>query len=185
MAVDVTAVFRQFRDYCDEATWNMINDNQPPLKFPTLSLVRTAAESKQINGLRSPSVIMASSGMCNAGRIKHHLKNNIERPEATILFVGHQGEGTLGRIILDGKPRVRIHGQELSVRAKIAQIYGFSGHADHDGLMRWISHFQKPPRKVYLTHGEEQVALKLAAEIKQTLGCETEVPAYQQVVELA
>jgi metallo-beta-lactamase family protein len=164
--------------------WEMINSNRPPLKFPTLSLVRTAEESKQINGVKQPSVIMASSGMCTAGRIKHHLKNNIERPESTILFVGHQSEGTLGRNILDGAPRVRIHGRDFTVRAKIEQIYGFSGHADHDGLMRWISHFKSPPKRVFLTHGEEQVALKLAAEIKLRLGYETEVPGYQQVVEL-
>lgn len=184
MAVDVTGIYHQFHEYCDEAMWNMINSNQPPLKFPTLSLVRTAEESKQINGVKQPSVIMASSGMCNAGRIKHHLKNNIERSASTILFVGHQGEGTLGRIILDGTPRVRIHGRDFTVRAKIEQIYGFSGHADHDGLMRWISHFQQPPKRVFLTHGEEEVALKLAAEIKLRSGYETEVPAFQQVVEL-
>jgi metallo-beta-lactamase family protein len=185
MAVDVTGIYLKFHDYCDEALLNMVSSNQPPLRFPTLTMARTAEESKQINGVKTPSVIMASSGMCNAGRIKHHLKNNIERPESTILFVGHQGEGTLGRHILDGSPRVRIHGREFAVRAKIAQIYGFSGHADHDGLMQWISHFKQPPRRVFLTHGEEQVALKLAAEIKQRLGYETEVPGYQQVVELA
>jgi metallo-beta-lactamase family protein len=184
MAVDVTGIYYQFHEYCDEAMWNMINSNQPPLKFPSLTLVRTAEESKQINGVKQPSVIMASSGMCNAGRIKHHLKNNIERPASTILFVGHQSEGTLGRIILDGTPRVRIHGRDFTVRAPIEQIYGFSGHADHDGLMRWISHFKQKPKRVFLTHGEEQVALKLAAEIKLRLGYETEVPEFQQVVDL-
>jgi metallo-beta-lactamase family protein len=147
-------------------------------------MVRSAEESKRINNVKQPSVIMASSGMCNAGRIKHHLKHNIERPEATILFVGHQGEGTLGRQILDGRPRVRIHGQEFTVRAKVAQIYGFSGHADHDGLVRWISHFKRPPRRVFLTHGEESVALVLAGEISQKLGYATHVPYYQEAVEL-
>jgi metallo-beta-lactamase family protein len=122
--------------------------------------------------------------MCTAGRIKHHLRNNIERPDSTILFVGHQAEGTLGRLILDGKPRVRIHGQDFAVRAKIAQIFGFSGHADHDGLMKWISHFKTKPKRVFLTHGEEQVALKLADEITRTLGLPTEVPYYQEEVEL-
>ena len=122
--------------------------------------------------------------MCNAGRIKHHLKHNIEKPEATILFVGHQGEGTLGRQIVDGARRVRIHGQDFHVRAKISQIYGFSGHADHDGLMRWISNFQRPPRRVFLTHGEEPVALTLAAEVLAKLGYPTYVPHYQEVVEL-
>jgi metallo-beta-lactamase family protein len=185
MAVDVTAIYLKFHDYCDEALLKMVAGQQPPLRFPTLTLVRTAEESKQINRVKEPSVIMASSGMCNAGRIKHHLRHNIERPESTILFVGHQAEGTLGRQILDGNPRVRIHGRDYQVRARIAQIYGFSGHADHDGLVRWISHFKTPPRRVFLTHGEEQVALKLADEISRTLGYPTHVPQYQEAVELA
>jgi metallo-beta-lactamase family protein len=184
MAVDVTGIYLKFQSYCDEALLNMVHSQMPPLRFPTLTMVRSAEESKRINHVKQSSVIMASSGMCNAGRIKHHLKHNIERPEATILFVGHQGEGTLGRQILDGKPRVRIHGQEFTVRAKIAQIYGFSGHADHDGLVRWISHFKRPPRRVFLTHGEESVALVLAAEITQKLGYATHVPYYQEAVEL-
>ena len=184
MAVDVTAIYVRFHDYVDAAMWEMINSNQPPLRFPMLTMTRTADESKRINGVRQPSVIMASSGMCNAGRIKHHLKSNLPRSESTILFVGHQSEGTLGRLILDGRSPVRIHGQEFPVRAKIAQIYGFSGHADHDGLMRWISHFKRPPTKVFLTHGEEEVALKLAGEINQKLGYAAEAPQYQQAVEL-
>jgi metallo-beta-lactamase family protein len=184
MAVDVTAIYSRFHECVDEAMWEMINSNQPPLRFPGLTMTRTAAESKQINGLTQPAVIMASSGMCNAGRIKHHLKNNLPRPDSTILFVGHQADGTLGRLILDGRSPVRIHGQEFPVRAKIAQIYGFSGHADHDGLMRWITHFKRRPTKVFLTHGEEQVALKLADEIKTKLGYACEVPFYQEAVEL-
>lgn len=183
MAVDVTGIYYEFHEYCDEAMWEIINSNQPPLKFPTLTLVRSAEESKRINHVREPSIIMASSGMCNAGRIKHHLRNNLGRPESTILFVGHQAEGTLGRLILDGKTPVRIHGGEFAVRAKIAKIYGFSGHADHDGLLRWISHFQKPKR-VFLTHGEEQVAVAFADEISRKLGVPTEVPHYQEEVEL-
>lgn len=184
MAVDVTAVYLKYHDYCDEALLEMLRNHQPPLRFPTLTMVRTADESKRINHIKQPCVIMASSGMCNAGRIKHHLRNNLPREEATILFVGHQGEGTLGRQILDRAPHVRIHGQDYPVRAKIAQIYGFSGHADHDGLIRWISHFKSAPRRLFLTHGEEAVALKLAAEISQKLGYNTHVPEYREVVEL-
>jgi metallo-beta-lactamase family protein len=184
MAVDVTAIYLKFQEYCDEALLEMIRNHQPPLRFPTLTMVRTAEESKKLNHLSQPGVIMASSGMCNAGRIKHHLRNNIEKREATILFVGHQGEGTLGRQILDGNKRVRIHGQDYSLRARIAQIYGFSGHADHDGLLKWITFFKSPPRRVFFTHGEEQVALKFAAEVRQKLGYDTHVPQYREVVEL-
>jgi metallo-beta-lactamase family protein len=185
MAVDVTGIYLKFQAYCDDALLDMLRNHQPPLRFPTLTMVRTAEESKKINEVKKPCVIMASSGMCNAGRIKHHLRNNISRPECTVLFVGHQGEGTLGRQILDGSPRVRIFGQDYPVRARISQIYGFSGHADHDGLMRWISNFKTPPRRVFLTHGEEQVALKLAGEITQKLKFATYVPHYQEAVELA
>jgi metallo-beta-lactamase family protein len=184
MAVDVTEVYLKFQDYCDEALLQMVRDAQAPYQYPNLKFVRTAEQSKQINFVNEPCVIMSSSGMCNAGRIKHHLKHNIEKPEATILFVGHQGVGTLGRQIVDGARRVRIHGRDFAVRAKISQVYGFSGHADHDGLMRWISHFQRPPKRVFLTHGEEPVALKLAAEITQTLKFDVRAPMYRETVEL-
>ena len=184
MAVDVTKVYLKYHDYCDAALLKMVADQESPFHYPNLKLVRTADDSKQINHVPAPAVIMASSGMCNAGRIKHHLKNNLEKPEATILFVGHQGEGTLGRQIVDGNQRVRIHGRDFQVRAKIDQIYGFSGHADHDGLLRWLGHFQRPPRTLFLTHGEESVALKLAGEISQKLGYKTHVPHYQDAVEL-
>jgi len=195
MAIDVTEVYLKFHDYCDEALLKMVRDQQAPFVYPNLKYVRTAEQSKQINYAPAPNVIMASSGMCNAGRVKHHLRNNIEKLETTILFVGHQGEGTLGRQIVDGAKRVRIHGRDFQVRAKISQIYGFSGHADHDGLMRWISYFRhgdgqvpppdaRPIKRVFMTHGEEQVALRLAAEINAALGLETYVPHYREVIEL-
>ena len=162
----------------------MMAEDRPPLRFPGLTMARSVNESRAINNHREPCIIMSSSGMCNAGRIKHHLRQNIGRPSSTILFVGHQGTGTLGRQILDGAPIVRIHGEDHKVRAKIAQLYGFSGHADRTGLLNWLGHFKKPPRKVFLTHGEEQVALKLAREIEAKLKFPTHVPAYREVVEL-
>jgi metallo-beta-lactamase family protein len=185
MAVDITEIFQRFHEYYDEEMWRLINSNQSPLKFPGLTMVRTADESKRINHLKQGAVIMASSGMCNAGRIKHHLKNNIERPECTILFVGHQATGTLGRQILDGARGVRIHGQMFQVRAKIAQIFGFSAHADRGGLLKWLSHFQQPPRQLFLTHGEENVSLALADHVRSTMGWNVSVPNYEETVELA
>lgn len=184
MAVDISGIFLRFEEYLDEETTAMIKAKMPPLKFPGLTMVRTAAESKRINGVSEPCVIMSSSGMCNAGRIKHHLRNNIERPEATILFVGHQGDGTLGRQIIDGKPIVRIHGQDFRVRAQVAQLYGFSGHADRTGLMRWISNFQRPMKRIFLTHGEEPVALGLAKQIEKTIHTPVHVPHYRETVDL-
>lgn len=184
MAVDVTEIFARFHEYFDEEMWRLINSNQPPLKFPGLTMVRTADESKRINHLKQGCVIMASSGMCNAGRIKHHLKNNIERPECTILFVGHQSQGTLGRQILDGAREVRIHGQMFKVRAKIAQIFGFSAHADRGGLLKWLENFKQPPKQLFLTHGEENVSLALAEHVQANMGWRVSVPQYLETVEL-
>lgn len=184
MAVDVTAIYRQFEAWCDAELLEMVRNRQPPFRFPTLTMVQSAEESKRINHVPPPTIIMASSGMCNAGRIKHHLKQHIERPQATILFVGHQAEGTLGRQIVDGARQVRIHGQTFQVRAQVAQIYGFSGHADHDGLLRWIGHFRPPVRTVFLTHGDESVALTLAGELTQRLRLPVEVPHYCETADL-
>jgi metallo-beta-lactamase family protein len=184
MAVDVTEIYNRFTDCFDEDTWKLIIASTPPLRFPGLTMVRTANESKAINQVRQPCVIMASSGMCNAGRIKHHLKQNITRPECTILFVGFQSQGTLGRQILDGSPRVRIHAQDFPVRARIAQIYGFSGHADRNGLWKWLTAFNPPPRRVFFTHGEEESALAFSAEVKQKLGWNTYVPHYRETIDL-
>ena len=145
---------------------------------------RTADESKRINQFPGPCVIMSSSGMCNAGRIKHHLKHNIERHASTILFVGYQSQGTLGRIILEGAKKVRIHGDEYKVRANIAQVYGFSGHADRLGLWEWLTHIKQPPKQIFLTHGEENVALNFAARIRDELRWPVHVPHYRETVDL-
>jgi metallo-beta-lactamase family protein len=184
MAVDVTEVFRQHRSCLDEETWNLINSNHPPLRFPGLHLIRSSKESRAINSIKSPCIIMASSGMCTAGRIKHHLRQNIKRPESTILFVGYQGRGTLGRSILDGHDQVRIHGRNYPVRAETAQIHGFSGHADRTGLLRWLGHLSPPPKRVFLTHGEEDSAESLARSIRRELNAEVTIPEYQQTVQL-
>lgn len=184
MAVDVTAIFRKFPDCYDQETWQRIAAGESPWQFPGLTMARSVAESKRINDLREPCVIMATSGMCTAGRIKHHLRQTIGRADSTILFVGYQSAGTLGRQILDGQPEVRIHGQQHRVRARIAQIYGFSGHADRPALMHWLGSLRQAPRQVFLTHGDEDAARSLSQHIAQTLGWPVTVPHYQQVVEL-
>jgi metallo-beta-lactamase family protein len=130
MAADVTEVFRRHRDCFDEDMRQAIAAGDSPLGFPGLEVVRTVEQSKAINNRPDSALIMATSGMCTAGRIKHHLAHNISRPESTILFVGYQARGTLGRQILDGNREVRIHGRNLLVRARVAQIHGFSGHAE-------------------------------------------------------
>jgi metallo-beta-lactamase family protein len=184
MAIDVTDVFRRHRECFDERMWELIASGEPALKFPGLRMVRSTQESKAINERREPAIIMATSGMCTAGRIKHHLRQNITRPESTLLFVGYQVRGTLGRQILEGNPEVRIHGRQWPVRARVEQIHGFSGHADRGALLRWLSAFRKPPRRLFLTHGEEEGALHLAERVRSDMGWEVDVPEYQQQVEL-
>ncbi len=178
MAIDVTEVFRRFPECFDANTWKKIQAGEPPFRFPGLRLTRSVEESKAINDLTEPAIIMASSGMCTAGRIKHHLRHNITRPESTILFVGYQVRGTLGRQILDRNPEVRIHGRMWPVRAHIEQVHGFSGHADREGLMRWLSNFQQPPKQVFLVHGEPESSAELARRIQEQLGWTTIIPEY-------
>jgi metallo-beta-lactamase family protein len=122
--------------------------------------------------------------MCSAGRIKHHLRLNIGRADSTILFVGYQAQGTLGRQILEGNRFVRIHGRDWKVKAQIRQLDGFSGHADRKALLQWIGHLKRPPQHVFLTHGEAEAAEHFAGELAQQLGWPSSVPAYQQAVEL-
>ena len=184
MAASATEIFRRHRDCFDLETWQLITSGDSPLRFPELKMVRTVDESKAINQQRGPCVIMSTSGMCTAGRIKFHLRQNIGRPECTILFVGYQAHGTLGREILSGKSKVRIHGRHLMVKARVDRVHGFSGHADRGDLLRWLGYLRNPPKQVFLTHGEEDQALSLQSHLRDELGWNVSVPEYQQVVEL-
>ena len=185
MAVEVTDVFRKYRHYLDEETLEMFAEGEPPFHFPGLKLVRTREESKAINHIKEPCIIMAGSGMCTGGRIKHHLVKNISRSQATILFVGFQARGTLGRVIINGAEQVRIHGSMHSVHAKIEQIHGFSAHADKEALLKWLGYLKSDPLQVFLTHGEETAALALAETIRRRFKWETSVPHYLEEYELA
>ena len=156
----------------------MISSGKAPLRFPGIQMVRTSTQSKAINEVDGPSIITATSGMCTAGRIEYHLRWHIGRPECTVLFVDYQAKGTLGRRILDRDEEVPIHGHNYRVAADVRQIFGFSGHADSTDLLRWLSHFQKPPRRLFLTHGDEGASLCLRDEIKRHLGWNVAVPEY-------
>lgn len=183
MAADVTRLFEKHYAAYDAEMWRVISGGDKPLSFANLVFARTTDDSKAINDVAGPAVIMATSGMCTAGRIKHHLRRHLGDPNSTILFVGYQGEGTLGREILDRKPEVRIHGRNYPVKANVARIYGFSGHADRDGLLRWRSGFKQPPRRTFVTHGEEQTALNFAKTLSES-GWDVHVPQYQESVTL-
>lgn len=184
MAVRITEVFRRHRECLDEETQTLIDANESPFNFPNLHLVSTVEESKAINTMNVPSVIMATSGMCTAGRIKFHLRHNIVRPESTILFVGYQARGTLGRQILDRNPQVRIHGKEWPTRARIEQIHGLSGHADRPALLDWLGQLTEPPRSVFVTHGEENASLAFAETIRNRFGWRVSVPDYGDQLDL-
>jgi metallo-beta-lactamase family protein len=184
MAVDVTDVFLRHKEDLDRETHELFEEGEPPFRFPGLKLVRSTAESKAINTIKGSCVILAGSGMCTGGRIKHHLIRNIARPESTILFVGYQARGTLGRLILEQQEEVRIHGKYYPVRAHVAQSQGFSAHADRTALLKWLQNLQEAPQKVILTHGEEQAMQSLAAEIRKRTGWKVATPDYLETLEL-
>jgi metallo-beta-lactamase family protein len=184
MAIDVMEVFRHYRECFDKETWEQIVAKEPPLQFPGLKMARSTKESKAINEHAKPCVIMSTSGMCTAGRIKHHLRKNIGRQASTILFVGYQAHGTLGRQILMGDPIVRIHGRQWKVKADIQRIDGFSGHADHGALLQWVGNLKNAPKHIFLTHGEQQASDRLAETVRTQFGWSVSIPEYLESVDL-
>lgn len=184
MASKVTAIYGKYPHLQDPEIRDYILKGQSPFGFKGLQLVSTADESKAINHLKGSSIIIAGSGMCTGGRIKHHLANNISRAESTILFVGYQAKATLGRLILDRPPEVRILGQIYKVRAVIEQLHGFSGHADQEELIQWISGLSAVPRRVFVTHGEPEAAETFAATLKTRTGWAVVVPRYAETIQL-
>lgn len=177
LAISATEIFRNNLDCYDEEAREYIENGDNPLDFPTLKFSRTAEESKELNNMPESKLIISASGMCEAGRIKHHLKHNLWRPESTILFVGYQAEGTLGRRLLEGSKKVKIFGEEISVNAHIEMLEGYSGHADREGILNWINSFDKKPQKIFLVHGENQQIEELAKAIGNELNIDTIIPS--------
>jgi metallo-beta-lactamase family protein len=179
MAASITKVFRHHPELFDEEMTEFLQRHKSPFDFPGLKIVQTTKESKAINHKKGTLMVIAGSGMCTGGRIKHHLVNNIGRPESTIMFVGYQAIGTLGRRIVDGDKEVRILGQEHAVKAKVVRINGFSAHADRDELLQWLSKIEKPPRKLFVVHGEADSARAFGDYAKEKMGWDVAVPAYR------
>lgn len=177
LATSATQVFRENLDCFDEEAKEYIANGDNPLDFPMLSFTQSPEESKKLNERNDSIIIISASGMCDAGRIKHHLKHNLWRPESTILFVGYQAEGTLGRRIIDGATKVKIFGEEISVNARIEVIPGFSGHADKSGLLSWIKSISKKPKKVFVVHGEQETMSIFAQTITDEFGIACIVPS--------
>ena len=184
MASRITKVFQKHRELYDEEMNEFIRRRKSPFEFPGLKMAGTSTESKAINNIRGTIMIIAGSGMCTGGRIKHHLVNNITKPENTIMFVGYQAVGTLGRRIVDGEKEVRILGKEYPVNARVARINGFSAHADKEELLEWLSGLKKPPKKVFVVHGESESANEFGDYLREKTGWSVAVPAYQDEVVL-
>lgn len=177
MAVEAVGVFERNERACyDEEAQEILKRGENPLAFPGLHLALTTQESMAINDDEEPKVILSASGMCDAGRIRHHIKHNIENPASAILFVGYQSEGTLGRRLLDGAEKVKLFGKEYRVRAKILQMDGFSGHADKEGLLEWIGGFTEKPRQVFVVHGDDETASAFADCLANEQGIKAMAP---------
>jgi metallo-beta-lactamase family protein len=179
MAISITEVFKRHSELFDKKMSRLVESNRSPFDFPGLKMTQTVDESKAINHISGTVMIIAGSGMCTGGRIKHHLVTNISRRESTILFVGYQAMGTLGRQIIDGAHKVRILGQHYPVRARIAQIQGFSSHADRNELFRWLSELKRAPRRVFVVHGEAEAATQFGEFLKEKTGWDIVVPEYR------
>jgi len=171
LANEATGIFLQTDDhYFDDETRTLINQGINPLMSPGVQLSVTSEESKAINMDRKPKVIISASGMCEAGRIRHHLKHNLWRRECLILFVGYQAEGTTGRAIRDGARKIKLFGEEIKVNAEISYLPGKSGHADKDGLIKWIQAFREKPHTVFINHGDPEAVEDYAACLRDEYG---------------
>ncbi len=186
LAIEATNIFQQNVRTCfDEDALALVEKGVNPLVFPGLKCTITSEESKQINFDERPKVILSASGMCEAGRIRHHLKHNLWRPECTICFVGYQAAGTLGRKLLDGTDHVKLFGERVEVNARIVSIQGISGHADENGLLSWLGAFHPPIEKVFVVHGEDQVTDLFAQKVTETYGYPAFAPYSGGCVDLA
>ena len=169
MATTATEVFKRNAQVFDDETKAYITKGDNPLDFKNLKFTRTSQESMWLNSDPTPKVMISASGMCDAGRIRHHLKHNLWNRKSSIIFVGYQAEGTLGRLLLDGAKEVTLFGENVQVNAQIHNLEGFSGHADKDGLFAWLSGFQTVPKHVFLVHGEEESKKAFAYTVKEKL----------------
>lgn len=186
LAIEATKVFTMnMRDCFDDEALQLVNAGINPLVFPGLKIMTTSEESKLINTIEKPKVIISASGMCDAGRIRHHLKHNLWRKECTILFVGYQANGTLGRRLLDGEKNVKLFGEPIEVHARIESLHGVSGHADMNGLFRWLEGFRAPVEHVFVVHGEDKVTEEFAASVTEKFGCPAFAPFPMAEVDLA
>jgi metallo-beta-lactamase family protein len=184
MASKITEVFQRHSDLFDEQMAKFIKNFGSPFNLSQIEMAGDAGQSKAINNIKGTIMVIAGSGMCTGGRIKYHLANNISRPQSSIMFVGYQAVGTLGRQIIDGAKKVRILGHQYQVKANIVQVHGFSAHADRFELLKWLKGLQSPPKMVFVVHGETESALSFGDYLHKQTGWLVSVPAYQDEVVL-
>ncbi|MDQ0202793.1 MBL fold metallo-hydrolase [Pectinatus haikarae] len=185
LAIAATKVFAENMKLFDDETIAMLQQNGKLPAMPQIKMCKTAEESKVLNSSEGSAIIISASGMCDAGRILHHLKHNLWRPESTVLFVGYQAEGSLGRRLTDGVKRVKILGEDIAVRARIAQLDGFSAHGDCNQILEWMEHINlKGPRQVFLVHGESMAIKSLENKIKTAYECNVYAPFYADTADI-
>ena len=185
LAISATEVFMENMDLFDEETQKLIKRGNNPLEFPGLKFTRTAEESIALNESPEPSIVISASGMCEVGRIKHHLKHNLWNPNSTILFVGYQAEGTLGRKIVEGAKMVKIFGEEIAVNARVEYIEGYSGHADQEMLLDFVKDFKRKPKQIFLVLGEPEGQRVLKEKLLEQEGIPVAIPEYAESYNLA
>ena len=184
LAISATEIFKMNTNLFDEEIQKEIVSGDNPLEFPGLHFTQTVEESRALNESKEPCIIISASGMCDVGRIKHHLKHNLWNPNSTILFVGYQAPGTLGRQIVDGAKSVRIFGEEIAVNARVEYIEGYSGHADQEWLLNFIYSFHNKPKHIFLVHGEPDSQEVLKGKILETTGIPVTTPNFGESYEL-
>jgi metallo-beta-lactamase family protein len=184
MAISASEIYGRHPECFDADTKAMLSRGDDPLSFPGMKFTRSKEQSKAINDLREPHIIISASGMCTGGRVVHHLAHNLERPESTVLFVGYQAEGTTGRRIRDGARRIRLFGKDFEVRARVAVLDSFSAHADRSEILEWLGRFKRFPGTVFLNHGEGSATESLAQDIRGRFGAKVLTPALGTGVEL-
>ncbi len=184
MAIETTSLYRRHRECLDDGAWKLINEGKSPLDFPSLHYTRTGQESARLNDAAGGIVIIAASGMCTGGRILHHLKHGLWKPETHLVFVGYQAEGTLGRQIVEGATMVRVMGEAIAVKAQIHTVNGFSAHAGQSGLVNWARGVKGSKPRLFLTHGEDKPRDELGRLLATELGWAAEYPMWGAVAEV-
>jgi metallo-beta-lactamase family protein len=184
LAISATEIFMKNYEYFDDETRALMDGRPDFLDGLNIKYSRTKEDSVKLNNKPGNAIIISASGMCEAGRIKHHLKHNLWRQESTILFVGYQAAGTLGRRILDGEKEVTIHGEKIAVKADIQYIDAYSAHADRNGLIQWLDHFVKPPRQIFIVHGEPEAQIALAEYLATEKKYSVLIPEWLEEVDL-